>query len=426
MLFFRKLRELYNCNSVITHLIQDVMMTAAYPHQTPISIPEFTASRQAGFFDSLKQPRFSGQLVLTNSRQETWFFYLYLGRIMYATGGTHPVRRWRRHIARYLPEIANQLSSLQLDLASLGNQDFRLCWEYQLLCLWVEQQKISREQAARMIRSVIIEVLFDITQSMEVTCDLRQDNLLSTRLVLIDADQLINEAQKQWQAWQGAKVADRSPNSAPIIRQADELQQRTSPQVYQTLKQLLDGNQTLRDLSIRMKRDVVTVTSSLLPYVQMGLVELITIEDLSPPVSLPPSGTPTVSTSEVSPGPLVACFDDSPLMCQTLEKILVGANYQFLGINDPLRAIAILLARKPAVIFLDLVMPNANGYEICGQLRKLSFFRHTPIIILTGNDGIVDRVRAKMVGSTDFMSKPVNPDLVLGAIRKHLKEESVA
>ncbi len=404
--------------------MQNVMMTTAYPHQTPTSISEFTPSRQAGFFDSLKQPRFSGQLVLTNSKQETWFFYLYLGRIMYATGGNHPVRRWRRHIARYLPEIASKLSSLQVDLARLGNQDFRLCWEYELLCLWVEQQKISREQAARMIRSVIIEVLFDITQSMEVTCQLRQDNLLSTRLVLIDADQLINKAQKQWQAWQGAKVADRSPNSSPIIRQADELQKRTSPQVYQTLKQLLDGNQTLRDLSIRMKRDVVTLTSSLLPYIQMGLIELITIQDLSPPVSLPPTN-PTATTPEVSDGPLIACVDDSPLMCQTLEKILVGANYQFLGINDPLRAIAILLARKPDVIFLDLVMPNANGYEICGQLRKLSFFRHTPIIILTGNDGIVDRVRAKMVGSTDFMSKPVNPDLVLSAIRKNLKQESV-
>lgn len=398
------------------------MMTAQYPSQNPISIHEFTPSKQAGFFDTLKQPRFSGQLVLTDNKGKQWFFYLYLGRIMYATGGFHPVRRWRRHIAKYLPQIVPHLSSLQLDIASISNQDFRLCWEYQLLCLWVEQHKISREQAARMIRSAIVEVLFDITQTMEVTCELRQDNLLSTRLVLIDADQLIDEAQKQWQVWQAAKVADRSPNAAPIIRQAEQLQQRTSPQVYQTLRQLLDGNQTLRDLSVRMKRDVVTVTSSLLPYIQMGLVELIQIDDLSPPVSLPTHHPPT--TVETPAGPLIACVDDSPLMCQTLEKILTGANYQFLGINDPLRAIAILLARKPAVIFLDLVMPNANGYEICGQLRKLAFFRHTPIIILTGNDGIVDRVRAKMVGSTEFMSKPVNPELVLNAIRKHLKQES--
>ncbi|MGA1622442.1 MAG: response regulator, partial [Synechocystis sp.] len=62
-------------------------------------------------------------------------------------------------------------------------------------------------------------------------------------------------------------------------------------------------------------------------------------------------------------------------------------------------------------------------YEICGQLRKLSIFKNTPIVILTGNDGIVDRVRAKMVGSSDFLSKPVNPDTVLQTIKKHLHEQ---
>jgi chemotaxis family two-component system response regulator PixG len=253
---------------------------------------------------------------------------------------------------------------------------------------------------------------------------LRQDDLLSTRLVLIDAEQVVAETQEQWQAWQAAKIADRSPNTAPIIRQPEQLQQRTSPQVYTTLKQLLDGQQTLRDLSIRMKRSVLTVTSSLLPYVQMGLVELMTIPDLNAPIFVPPP-TGHLVTQDVPIGPLIACIDDSPLMCQTMEKILVTANYQFLGVNDPLRALAILMARKPELIFLDLVMPNANGYEICSNLRKLSFFRNTPIVILTGNDGLIDRVRAKMVGSSDFISKPVNADIVLSTIRKHLKQETI-
>jgi len=399
-------------------------MTAQFPSSHSIPIQEFTASRQTSFFDGLKQPRFSGQLILKNPNGEQWFFYFYLGRIMYATGGVHSVRRWRRQIALYLPQIAANLSSVQLDLASLDLHDLQLCWEYQLLCLWVEQQKVTREQAARLIRATITEVLFDITQTMEVSCQLRQDNLLSTRLVLIDADQVITESQQLWHNWQLAKIADRSPNMAPVIRQHEELQQRTSPQVFQTLKQLLDGHQTLRDLSVRMKRDVLSVTTSLLPYLQMGLVELIKIADLAPPVSPPPTGV--VATPDVATGPLIACIDDSPLMCQTLEKILTAANYQFVGINDPLRAIAVLLARKPELIFLDLVMPNANGYEICGQLRRLSIFKNTPIVILTGNDGIVDRVRAKMVGSSDFLGKPVNPDQVLNTVRKYIKQEDSA
>jgi chemotaxis family two-component system response regulator PixG len=397
-----------------------MVMTAQFPPPHSVPIQEFTASRQVSFFDSLKQPRFSGQLILQSTSGEQWFFYLYLGRIMYATGGYHAVRRWRRQITLYLPQIAANLSSVQLDLASIDPQDLKLCWEYQLLCLWVEQQKVTREQSARLIRATIVEVLFDITQVMEISCDLRQNNLLSTRLVLIDADQVIAESQQLWHNWQVAKIADRSPNSAPIIRQAEQLQQRTSPQVYQTLKQLLDGNQSLRDLSVRMKRDVLSVTTSLLPYLQLGLVELVKIPDLPPPITPPAMGV--VANPDVPSGPLIACIDDSPLMCQTMEKILTASNYQFVGINDPLRAIAILLTRKPELIFLDLVMPNANGYEICGQLRRLSIFRNTPIVILTGNDGIVDRVRAKMVGSTDFLGKPVDPDTVLHTIRKYLKQ----
>lgn len=402
------------------------MMTANYPPQNPISIREFTALKQASFFESLKQPRFSGQLILTGPKGEKWIFYFYLGRIMHATGGLHPVRRWRRNLAIYFPQIASQLATGQLDLSSFPNSDFRVCWEYQLLCALVEQQKINREQAAKMIRANIIEVLFDITQTMEVVCELKQENLLSTRLVLIDAEQVITEANQQWQAWQGAKIADRSPNTVPVIRQPEQLQQRTSPQAYQTLSQLLDGQHTLRDLAVRMKRDVLAVTTSLLPYIQMGLVELINIADLSPPIAPPPDSgmISTGKPASAAPGPVIACIDDSPLMCQTMEKILTAANYQFVGVNDPLRAIAVLLARKPELIFLDLIMPNANGYEICSQLRKLSFFRSTPIIILTGNDGIIDRVRAKMVGSSDFITKPVNAELVLSTIQKHLRQES--
>jgi chemotaxis family two-component system response regulator PixG len=79
------------------------------------------------------------------------------------------------------------------------------------------------------------------------------------------------------------------------------------------------------------------------------------------------------------------------------------------------------MSRKPALIFLDLVMPNANGYEICGQLRKLSIFKETPIVILTGQDGIVDRVRAKLVGASDFLSKPVDATTVVNVIRKYVR-----
>ena len=58
-------------------------------------------------------------------------------------------------------------------------------------------------------------------------------------------------------------------------------------------------------------------------------------------------------------------------------------------------------------------MPNLNGYKICARLRKIPAFSNTPIIILTSN--IIDRVRATVVGWSDYLSKPVKAESVLSA-----------
>ena len=49
-----------------------------------------------------------------------------------------------------------------------------------------------------------------------------------------------------------------------------------------------------------------------------------------------------------------------------------------------------------------------QGYEICAMLRHSTVFRVVPIIMLTGKDGLIDRVRARMVGATDYLTKPLN------------------
>jgi len=370
-------------------------------------------------FIPLKQEQFSGQVLLQDEQGEKCFFYLFLGRILYASGGIHPVRRWRRNLSLYCPQIELE----QLKLTNFSAEALNICWEYQLLYLWVEQQKISREQAAKMVTAIVAEVLFDVTQAMQVSYQLKPENLSLAQLVLIDAEQLIAEVKQVWATWQAAKIADLSPNRSPVIKQPEELRQKTSASLYQVLTTLLDGKLTLRDLALKTKRDLVPLTHSLLPYIQAGLVELTDLPDLTAPLYPISSGKlPTLVTPT---GPIIACVDDSPLICQGMERILTSAGYRFFAVSDSLRAIATLLIRKPDLVFLDLVMPNTNGYEICTQLRKVSTFRDTPIIILTGNDGIIDRVRAKIVRASGFISKPVNAETVLDAVRTHLSNSSL-
>jgi chemotaxis family two-component system response regulator PixG len=257
--------------------------------------------------------------------------------------------------------------------------------------------------------------LFDITQAKTISYQLKPNQRLSAEIVAIDPERIVAEVERRWLSWQAVKGVNYNPNQSPFIKQLDQLQQCTSAAVCQMLVQMLDGQKTLRDLAIEMKRDILTVIRSLQPYIQSGLIELANIPDLPAPVLATP-GARTIQK------PLIACVDDSPLICQSLERLLLSRGYRFVGIDDPLRAIGILLALKPDVIFLDLMMPNTNGYEICDRLRRIAIFRNTPIIILTGNDGVVDRVKAKMVGASDFLSKTkVDADLVLEVLHKHLR-----
>jgi chemotaxis family two-component system response regulator PixG len=78
-------------------------------------------------------------------------------------------------------------------------------------------------------------------------------------------------------------------------------------------------------------------------------MELVSIPDLPTPGGGRVSETP--STPVAHSGGLVACVDDSPLICQTMEKLILAAGYRYISVTDGMRAIATLLARKPDVIF---------------------------------------------------------------------------
>lgn len=104
----------------------------------------------------------------------------------------------------------------------------------------LHQQKISSEQVAQLIPAIITEALFDIAQARRATYQLKQDNELSSQLVLVDVEQAIAEVEKIWDIWHHDLVANYSLNQAPVIKEPKLLQQRVSPQVYLRLSHLLN------------------------------------------------------------------------------------------------------------------------------------------------------------------------------------------
>ncbi|MEH1997414.1 response regulator [Nostoc sp.] len=373
-------------------------------------------------FQSCTQLQYNGKLNIKSSKGSQWTFYYRLGRIVWATGGTHPFRRWRRHLAQNCPQI--DVDKLQLSLQDLSI-DY---WDYRLLEIFYKKQKIQREQINSIVDNTIAELLFDVAMQgnfASISCNRSQEVILEAPMSFTSAEMSVKHMQDSWKIWSEAGLANFSPDLAPFLRRPEILQQMVSPSVYKNFANFINGKFTLRDLAVKMKQSVLPLTRSLVPYILKGIIELVEVPDLPLGVT-EVNNNSTITQLKKRTAPLVACVDDSPQVCKMLEDIITSNGLRFVKIQDAVQALPTLIQDKPDLIFLDLIMPVASGYEICTQLRRISAFSNTPIIILTGNDGFLDRVRAKVVGSTDFLTKPVVADKVMAIIRKYLATSSVS
>jgi chemotaxis family two-component system response regulator PixG len=376
------------------------------------------------------------QIREVNSTEKPWSLYFSLGRLIWASGGKHEQRRIYRQLSHCYPhnlvELFQFTHNLEIDWKAESAY-------YDLLSdLFKVENKISINQFILIANQIKLEVLFDLLQVIYLESQVKTEQENNKRLqhqwfenvrptkyipvpreVAKSTEELIQTAQQQWEQWQKSGLGYCLPNQAPIIEDATSIQQATAAKTFQTLKRLLTGKRTLRDIAIETKRDIVSITKVFWEYYQQGWLTFQDVPDLNLP-EIVSKRSVTNSSSETTQRLLVACVDDSPQVTQTLEQFIRDNGYDFIGINDPLRANATLLKTKPDLIFLDLIMPNTNGYEICTQLRRVSSLKEIPIIILTGKDGLIDRMRAKMVGATHYLSKPVQRTTILEVLQKYL------
>ena len=372
---------------------------------------------------TLQQQRATGELILKLDHQQVtpWRIFLYMGRLAYATGGSHPVRRWYRAMRAHCPDFFGP--GWQTQYRATGDM-----WEADILHQAVAGGKITATQARSVVQTIVQEVFFTFIERQTMDTTWNSGVQLAEQATFLSVEQVVQESLQLREQWRNQGLGslqellrDFSPDLAPIIRNAELLQSKVNDGTYKTLTRLMRGKLTLWDIALHLKKPLPSVMRSLLPLIRQGAITLRNVRDeIVPVISIleTKSQAPVVQT----PRKLIACIDDSALILSVLKSILEPKGYDVLEINDPLHGIAKLLAHKPDLILLDLVMPSTNGYELCNFLRKTTVFQRTPIVILTSRDKVVDRMRAKQVGSSDFLSKPPEPDKLLATIARLLNE----
>jgi two-component system, chemotaxis family, response regulator PixG len=384
---------------------------------TIANIQESTRSTNISFkeliahFKAIKNKAFSGNSIVRVDTAPSWMFTFSAGRVVSVSGGIDAVNRWQRNLG---------IVCLDLPLDRLVRTNV--------------QGEIFLNSTTLAQQSVIAEVLFDIIQFSQSNGDRLNFQLIpvnisgngaNSNLPLLDIEPILSNAIKAWREWLGHGLAEYFPSQFPRVNEPTP----TTENNLQHVIDAIDGNCSLRSLAIHHQQRLLDFTQSLLPLLKTESIVLaaqpqsidrqIKNHQINNRMNQQVAATGTEEPQKLE-RLTIACIDDSVLIYRHLKDILTTNGYRSFGVQDPFQIMPSLIKNKPDFIFLDLLMPVTNGYEVCEQIRKTPSLKDTPVVILTGKDGLIDRMRAKIVGADGFLSKPIQTKSVLKAIDRHL------
>src|SRR6202140_5317197 len=118
----------------------------------------------------------------------------------------------------------------------------------------------------------------------------------------------------------------------------------------------------------------------------------------------------------------VLVVDDEDHIVELARIYLTRAGYEVEGVGDGSEALARFAQLKPDLVVLDIMLPGADGLEICKEIRKQS---QVPIIMLTARDEVTDKVVGLEVGADDYLTKPFHPQELVARAKALLRRARV-
>jgi twitching motility two-component system response regulator PilG len=351
------------------------------------------------------------RLALFQNARPIWFVFFVNGQIAYAAdnNANNNLQRLQDYLHRYkLKEELNRLKDPTL--ATVNAPEYAYLWQL------LEHHIITPEQGRSIIQNMIEETLFDLFSLhqgkfiFEISC------ALAPQLMTLEINPLILKIGKQVQQWKQFHPQIQFPSQCPIITDENKLKTSLEEGAFKSIYRWVDGKTTLRQLARYFNRDLATIARAVYPYIKRGWIQLT--NPLNSPI---PSSNKVQSGETVPPRVFkLVCIDDDLTIGKSVEYILAPQGYEITILNNPLESLKQVFTIKPDLILCDIAMPELDGYEICSMLRHSNTFKQTPIIMLTGKDGFIDRIRAKMVGATDYLTKPFGKHELLMLVEKHL------
>jgi two-component system, chemotaxis family, response regulator PixG len=404
----------------------------------PIKLLEQLATSQA-----------KGCLRIT-SNDVVWLLYFYEGKLFYANHSLEPIERLEQHLRRISPIVlANQVyTDLREQLKEANLEATYPSLDYQAIRWLIAQGHISEQTAGTLVKSISKEVLQSYLLVTTGTSELVSRETAFPIWWSGNFLFVTKECQTELQAWQALQPAIKSPYQRPYLMNVEH--PLLTPDVKAKLSKILIGF-SFRQLSLLLKQDELTVANNLYRLISNQIVGL---RPPQPPfdrlhrlyaagsdkdrfdektqsvtdtlAAVNPDNNQSTTTGDLAEQTTykIACVDDSPTILREINRFLDGDSFKVFPIVDSGTALMKIIRINPDIILLDVGMPTIDGYKLCSMLRKHPAFKKTPIVMVTGNTGIIDRAKAKMAGSTDYMTKPFTQSGLIEMVSSHLMTDN--
>ena len=113
----------------------------------------------------------------------------------------------------------------------------------------------------------------------------------------------------------------------------------------------------------------------------------------------------------------VLVVDDSPADLTNIKNIVSEAGFTVVSATTGKEALEKAQTEKPDLIFLDIIMPDMDGYAACRQLVRDDSTKDIPVVFVTSKGQKADRLWAQMQGGKAFVTKPYSPDQIIDQLK---------
>lgn len=346
--------------------------------------------------------------ALRGQVQRSWFVFFNNGQAVYATHPEEMLTRLQDYLRAY------QITQIPNDLKVPAGAPNHVP-EYDYLWALLERRILTPEQARKIVQSLVRETLFDLLSLHQGSFVFELGAPLSPQLTTLDVSSLVRETMTQVQEWKQFYPHIQSPTQCPTTPEGQPLSEVLPENLYSTLGQWMDGQTSIRQIARYLNRDILAVARAIYPYVLQGSLQLVYPAPAN--VKWGPSALTLPAPDKV---PRILYIDDGVAVGKAVEQILSKRGYEATAITSPLRALSLAFQLHPDLILCDIAMPELDGYELCTMLRSSTAFKHIPIVMLTGKEGLIDRIKARMAGATNYLSKPFSEAELLTLVEEYV------